>query len=77
MKTIGTLEQKNENIKNETSTEVLKLEFADVVVYNEMADQTSIKLNLIEQIHSQLDQLDEMVHKKRYMMKEVLQYIAD
>ena len=53
------------------------LEFGDIVVYNEMADQTSIKLNLIEQIHAQLNQLEEMTQKRQFMMKEVLQYIVE
>lgn len=53
------------------------LEFGDIVVYNEMADQTSIRLNLIEQIHAQLNQLEEMAQKRQFMMKEVLQYIVE
>jgi len=53
------------------------LEFADVVVYNEMADQTSVKLNLISEIHSQLNQLDELSHKRQFMMKEILSLIAE
>lgn len=53
------------------------LEFGDVVVYNEMADNTSIKLNLIEQLHAQLQQLDELTHKRQFMMKEVLQLIGE
>jgi hypothetical protein len=56
---------------------VNSLEFFDVVVYNEMADQTSIKMNLIEQIHSQLNQLQEMNHKRQFMMKEILQHIIE
>ncbi len=53
------------------------LEFGDITVYNEMADQTSIKLNMVEQIHSQLNQLEEMTLKRQFMMKEVLQYIVE
>lgn len=53
------------------------IEYGDIVVYNEMADQTSVKLNLIEQIHAQLNQLEEMTQKRQFMMKEVLQYIAE
>lgn len=54
-----------------------KLEFGDVVVYNEMADKTSIKINLIEQIHAQLNQIDELTQKRQFMMKEVLQLIGE
>lgn len=53
------------------------LEFGEIVVYNEMADQTSVKLNLIEQIHAQLNQLEELTQKRQFMMKEVMQYILD
>ena len=49
----------------------------DVWVYNEMADQTSVKISLVEQIHAQLNQLEEMTHKRQFLLKEVLQYIAD
>jgi len=57
-----------------TETQV-NLEFGDLVVYNEMADQTSVKLNLIEQIRSQLNQLEEMNHKRQFLMKEILEVI--
>lgn len=49
----------------------------DVLVYHEMADQTSVKISLVEQIHAQLNQLEELTHKRQFMLKEVLQYIAD
>ena len=64
--------------KNQTQTTVVEsnsivsLEFGDVMVYNEMADQTSVKLNLIEQIHTQLNQLEEMNQKRQVLMKEIL-----
>lgn len=63
---------------NTTETEVSEarsLEFADMVVYNEMADQTSVKLNLISEIHSQLNRLDEMSHRRQFLMKEILSLI--
>lgn len=71
----------NEIVKQtETATasySVNSLEFGEVTVYNEMADQTSVKLNLLEQIQSQLNQLDEMTQRRQFMMKEVLQHIID
>ena len=63
---------------NTTETEVSEarsLEFADMVVYNEMADQTSVKLNLISEIHSQLNRLDEMSHRRQFLMREILSLI--
>ena len=56
---------------------VNKLEFGDVVVYNEMSDNTSIKLNLIEQLHAQLNQIDELMLKRQFMMREVLQLVGE
>lgn len=61
----------------ESCTTADSLEFSDIVVYNEMADQTSVKLNLLEQINNQINQLEEMSHKRRFMMKEILQYIVE
>ena len=61
----------------EETFNVNSLEFGDVVVYNEMADNTSIKLNLIEQLHAQLQQIDELTLKRQFMMKEVLQLIGE
>ncbi len=72
MKIVETTKQ-NQVTENEAS--IPTLEFSDVVVYNEMADQTSVKLNLIEQIRSQLNQLEEMNHKRQFMMKEILEVI--
>lgn len=74
MKTLETTKQ-TEVTQKEYSVD--SLEFADVVVYNEMADQTSVKMNLIEQIHAQLNQIEEMTYKRQFMMKEVLQHIID
>lgn len=67
---------KNPQLTEETFN-VNKLEFGDVVVYNEMADNTSIKINLIEQLHAQLNQIDELTQKRQFMMKEVLQLIGE
>jgi len=69
-----------DTVKTNQTSEVeslsVKVEFGDVLVYNEMADQTSVKLNLIEQIHAQLNQLEEMNHKRQFLMKEVLDVIS-
>lgn len=74
MKTLETTKQ-TEVTQKEYSVD--SLEFADVVVYNEMADQTSVKMNLIEQIHAQLNQIEEMTYKRQFMMREVLSHIVD
>lgn len=72
-----------ENMQIEQQTEITSedaatsLAFADIVAYNEMADQTSVKINLIQQIHQQLDQLDELSSKRQFMLREVIQHIID
>lgn len=70
-----TLESVKQTQVTETEISNGSLEFADVVVYNEMADQTSVKLNLISEIHSQLNRLDEMSHRRQFLMKEILSAI--
>ena len=69
------LDSVKQTISSETEVSNATLEFSDVVVYNEMADQTSVKLNLIGEIHSQLSRLDEMSHRRQFLMKEILSLI--
>ena len=72
MKTQDTLKS---NQTSEVETSVANVEFGEVLVYNEMADQTSVKLNLINQIRMQLNQLEEMNQKRQFLMKEILEVI--
>ena len=73
------------NVNNTTNTVETNLEIAntahvefnDVVVYNEMVDQTAVRLNLIEQIHSQLGQLETMIQRREFVMKEIFHHLAD
>lgn len=72
-------QQTNAKELNQTSEVTLAtsaLSFGDVVVYNEMADNTSVKLNLIEQIHAQLNQLEEMNQKRQFMMRDIIDLIS-
>ncbi len=64
----------NSNVKTDTSSSssIHSLEYGDVLVYREMAEQPAVKINLIEQIRSQLNQLEEMNHKRQFLMKEIL-----
>lgn len=78
MKNIMTAEQKQIEEKNEgTAYSDSALEFKDIIVYNEMAEQTSVKLDLIGQIHLQLNQLEEITYRRQFMMKEILQLVVD
>lgn len=74
MKDLETLKQ---NQISEEVQSIESLEFSDIIVYNEMADQTSVKINLLEQVQSQLKQLEELTQKRQFMMKEVLGQIID
>lgn len=56
---------------NEENSSASHLEFNEVVIYNEMADQTSVRLNLVDQIHSQLNQLGVMISRKQFVLKEI------
>ncbi len=70
MKNLNEQQNQESNLNTELNPSA-KLEFGDVVVYHEMADHTEVRLNLIDQLHSQLNQLDEMVQRKNFMMKEI------
>lgn len=52
------------------------LEFNEVVVYQEMADQPAVRLNFVQQIHAQMSQLDEMISRKQFVLKEVFNEIV-
>lgn len=73
------MKQQNGIEKNQTTTEadvsVRSLEFGEVVVYNEMADEPSVKINLLEQIHAQLNQLEELNQRRQFLMREITDYI--
>ena len=69
-------ETTKQNQVTESVSSVVNLEFGDVVVYNEMADQTSVKLNLLEQIHAQLNQLEEMNQKRQFLLKDIIDVIS-
>ncbi|MBC7420301.1 MAG: hypothetical protein H7328_06185 [Bdellovibrio sp.] len=62
---------------NEQVTQNMAIEFSDVVVYNEMSDHTTVRMNLIEQMHAQLNQLDVMIQRREFVMKEIFHQLAD
>ncbi len=55
----------NENLNSDY------LEFNEIVIYKELADQPAVRMNLIQQIHAQLNQLDEMIDRKQFVLKEI------
>ncbi len=73
------LNLQNEIVENNSSNESLSidhLEFNEIVVYQEMGDQTSVRLNLVDQIHAQMSQLDQMLSRKSFVMKEIYNEIV-
>jgi hypothetical protein len=64
------------SVENVSSEDAQHLEFNEVVVYQEMADQPAVRLNLIQQIQMQMSQLDEMVGRKQFLLKEIFNEIV-
>lgn len=48
----------------------------DVHIYDEMADQPSVRTNLIQQIKKQMSQLEEMSARRQFLTKEIMTYIV-
>ena len=75
MKNLNLTSQVNQTETNENLNSD-HLEFNEVVVYKEMADQPAVRMNLIQQIHAQMNQLDEMIDRKRFVLKEIYSEIV-
>ena len=73
MKTINI---SNKSVVESTSDETNSLGFEDITVYNEMADQTSVKMNLLEQIRAQMHQLEEMSARREFVTRELMTYFS-
>lgn len=70
------LNSQNKQVETNENLNSDHLEFNEVVVYKEMADQPSVRLNLIQQIHAQMNQLDEMIDRKQFVLKEIFNEIV-
>jgi hypothetical protein len=75
MKNLNLTSQVNQTETNENLNSD-HLEFNEVVVYKEMADQPAVRMNLIQQIHAQMNQLDEMLDRKQFVLKEIYSEIV-
>ena len=53
------------------------LHWDDMTIYNEMADQTSQKLNLLEHMKKQMSQLEEMSARRQFVTKELMNYFSN
>lgn len=52
------------------------LAWNDVVIYQEMADNTSVRMNFIQHIQNQMAQLQEMTARRQFLTKEIMAYIV-
>jgi len=70
------LEMASQQVTTENAVQsAYAIQFGEVLVYNEMADQTAVRMNLLEQINSQLAQIDELNQRRQYVLKEIIQQI--
>jgi hypothetical protein len=70
-------QQKKSDEERYYSDSMNSMDYGDLVVYNEMTEQTTVRLKIAEQINLQLKQLDELTKKRQFMLKEVLQHIIE
>lgn len=70
------------NLNEVQNTVVNKLEnethlnHLDMRVYNEMNDVTSSDVNVLELIQKQFAQINDLNHRRQFLLKEVSQYIV-
>lgn len=72
MKTVNA----NTEINQQSEVENNSLAWNDVVVYNEMADQTSVRMNLLTQIQNQMSQIQEISARRQFLTREIMGYIS-
>ena len=77
MKTLNEQQTELENDGAQPSIEQKNsLVWNDIQVYDEMADQTSTHINLLEQIQKQMIQLEEMSARRQFLTKELITYFC-
>ena len=60
----------------EVNSNLNSLGWDDILVYDEMAEQTSVRTNLLQQIKKQMSQLAEMSARRQFLTKEIMTYIV-
>jgi len=73
MKNVNTKIENTQQMETESAG---SLAWNDVVVYNEMADQTSVRMNLLTQIQGQMKQLQEMSDRRQFLTREIMNYFS-
>ncbi len=65
-----------QNTENTQLTNETYLNHLDMRVYNEMNDVTSSDVNVLELIQKQFSQINDLNHRRQFLLKEVSQYIV-
>lgn len=78
MKIVSTSTTESKIIANASTETQLdsSLAWNDVHIYKELADHTSIHINLIQHIQNQMSQLQEMTARRQFLTKEIMGYIV-
>lgn len=66
----------NTEVTTTTYSEGNSLAWDDVMIYDEMADQPSVRSNLLEQIKKQMAGLEEMSARRQFLTREIMGYIS-
>lgn len=70
-----TTDLQNKIINEEGLTLTARITSDEVVVYNELADQTVTKLHLIDQLNQQFSQFEEIIQRHHIVMKDISEII--
>ena len=65
-----------QNSENTQLTNETRLNHLDMRVYNEMNDVTSSDVNVLELIQKQFAQINDLNHRRQFLLKEVSSYIV-
>ena len=65
-----------QNTENNLLTNENHLNHLDMRVYNEMNDITSSDVNVLELVQKQFAQINDLNHRRQFLLKEVSTYIV-
>ena len=76
MKNLNEVQNKVEKKLDSKSAIETHLNHLDMRVYNEMNDVTSSEVNVLELIQKQFAQINDLNHRRQFLLKEVSTYIV-
>lgn len=68
-------ETQNQLVENSPTNEI-HLNHLDMRVYNEMNDVASSDVNVLELIQKQFSQINDLNHRRQFLLREVSTYIV-